>query len=121
MDATDKDALTRAFDLARRDDDPAMRGRIDRWVAERGWEGAAKSCACDCQSAALNLKPWQMPPCSPTIANHLDDALRVPFNDPSGRREGAEIVRKLRSLGLSDFEPDPLAAIAQAERCATAK
>ncbi|TYL85714.1 hypothetical protein [Bradyrhizobium cytisi] len=113
MDDNDRDALQRAFDLARHD--PALHGRVDRWLAERGWESAARSCACHCQSAALNLKPWQLPPCSPTIANHLDDALRVPFSDASGRREGAEIVRKLRSLGLSIYEADPLAAIARVE------
>jgi len=57
-----------------------------------------------------------LPPVSPTIAAHLDAVLREPFNDPSGRREAGEILKKLAALGLSKYEPDPLRAISAAEQ-----
>lgn len=114
MNEIDRDALQRAFDTARRN--PAGRKRIDAWLDDgRSREDAAKSCACLCQSIALDLMPWQLPPVSPTIANHLDDVLREPFNE-SGRREAGEVLRKLSALGLSIYEPDPIAAIVAAEQ-----
>jgi hypothetical protein len=39
--------------------------------------------------------------------------LAKPFDDPRGERESAE---KLLALGLRRFEPNPLAAIAEAEQ-----
>jgi hypothetical protein len=53
-----------------------------------------------------------MPPC----ATHLDSALRQPFGDTRGAREAGEIPKKMLTLGLSRFEPHPLAAIAEAEQ-----
>jgi hypothetical protein len=114
INEADRNALTRAFETARRD--PAERRRVDGWLAAgRSWEDVAGSAACHCQHTALGLKPWQLPPVSPTIANHLDNALLVRYGDPSGAREAAEIIKKLLALGLSKFEPDPLAAISEAE------
>jgi hypothetical protein len=115
----DHDALRRAYDTARKN--PAQRQRLDEWLASgRSWEAVAISAACLCQTAALDLKPWMVPPCSATILNHLDDMLLEPYNG-SGNREAAEIVRRLRSLGLSDYEPDPARAIERAERLQVAK
>jgi hypothetical protein len=68
-----------------------------------------------CQHIALGLQPWQLPPISPTIANHLDAVLREPYGDPSGRREAGEVIKKLSALGLSKYEPDPAGAITAAE------
>jgi hypothetical protein len=111
---TDRDALERAFAAARRD--PVQRRRIDEWLAAgEAWESVAKSCAVLCQDANLRLMPWQLPPASRTIADHLDDALREP-GGPSGRREAAELLKKLLELGLSRYEPDPAGAIAAAEQ-----
>jgi hypothetical protein len=42
--------------------------------------------------------------------------LAKPFDDPRGERESAEILKKLLALGLGRFEPNPLAAIAEAEQ-----
>jgi hypothetical protein len=61
--------------------------------------------------------PWQLPPFRIDLAS----ALREPFDDARGLREGGEILKKLLALGLSRFEPDLLAAIAEAEQRRTAK
>ena len=58
--------------------------------------------------------PWQSAPL--WYGNHLETILREPYGDSSGRREAGEILKKLFALGLSKFEPDPLAAIAAAEQ-----
>jgi hypothetical protein len=63
------------------------------------------------QARSLDLPPWQPRPYSINIAT----ALREPFNAPHGRREGAELLKKLLALGLSRYEPDPMAAIARVE------
>jgi hypothetical protein len=41
--------------------------------------------------------------------------------DTCGARESAELLRRLLDAGLSRFEPDPLRAIAEAERRQAAK
>ncbi|KRR14539.1 hypothetical protein [Bradyrhizobium valentinum] len=110
---TDRDALQRAFDEARRD--PVERKRIDRWLGERDWASVAQSRAVICQEKNLHLAPWQLPPTSNTIANHLETVLLEPYGS-SGRRESGEILRKMLQLGLSRFEPHPLQAIAEAEQ-----
>jgi hypothetical protein len=46
----------------------------------------------------------------------LNSALREPFGDPRAARESAELLKRLSDTGLSRFEPDPLAAIAEAEQ-----
>lgn len=61
--------------------------------------------------------PWQQVP----AFIHSESALRQPFGLVTAERESAEIKLKLRALGLSRFEPDPLAAIAEAERRQAAK
>ena len=118
MDAIDRDALVRAFDIARRD--PVQRRQVDEWLAKSGsWEEVAESCAAHCQSISLDLMPWQLGPLY--YANDLDAVLREPFGDPSGRREAGEVIKKLLALGLSKFEPDPIAAIVAAEQRQPAK
>ena len=46
--------------------------------------------------------------------------LEKPFDDPRGERAAAEILKRLLALHLSRFEPDPFAAIAEAEQRRTA-
>jgi hypothetical protein len=48
-------------------------------------------------------------------ASCLDDVLREPFGDASGRREAGEVLRRLLDAGLSRFEPNPLQALERAE------
>lgn len=118
MNATDRDALERAVEMARQD--PAEGRRIDERLARgENWQKVAGFCASHCQSEALDLAPWQMPPM--WFANELDTALREPFGDASGRREAGEVLARLLRNGCSKFEPDPIGAIAEAERQAAVK
>ena len=60
----------------------------------------------------VDLPPWQMPPCR----INLNSALRQPYGDARGAREGGEILKKMLPLGLSRYEPNPLHALGEAER-----
>ncbi len=55
--------------------------------------------------------PWQTLPMYASLAD-----LGKPFDDPRGERESAELLRRLLDAGLSKYEPDPIGAIAEAER-----
>jgi hypothetical protein len=48
-------------------------------------------------------------------------ALREPFGDQRGAREAGELLSKMLALGISRFDPDPLQAIAEAEKRRAAK
>ena len=62
------------------------------------------------QMDSLGLMPWQSPPFRASLRD-----LDKPYGDPSGKRESAELLKRLLDANLSPFEPDPLAAIAEAE------
>ena len=47
--------------------------------------------------------------------------LEKPYGDPSGKRESAELLKRLLDANLSKYEPDPTGALAEAEQRRTAK
>jgi hypothetical protein len=96
MSETDRDALTRAMEMARRDPDRAE--QLDAMVAESGWQEAAEFSAYCMQGRALRLKPWESPP------------LCFAEND-EGDEPGRVLLRKMLDAGLSRYEPDPLTAL----------
>jgi hypothetical protein len=55
------------------------------------------------QSRSSNLAPWQLPPFRASLRD-LDKL----YGDPSGKRESAELLKKMLDLGLSPFEPSPM-------------
>jgi hypothetical protein len=68
------------------------------------WESVAKFAAQCCQSRALRLFPWQDPPCWGA-------------GDPSWRDEdAARLLHQMLALGVSKYEPDPMAAMAAAKQ-----
>ena len=84
--------------------------QLDAMLGDQEWERVAVF-ACSCvQCRSLDLPPWQ----SPVFRASLRD-LDKPYGDPSGKRESAELLKRLLDANLSPFEPDPLAAIAEAE------
>ena len=95
-----------------RAEDPGRREQIDHMLADpsRNWRSVAVFAASCAQSRSLNLMPLQSPPFRANLAD-----LSQPPGDPSGRRESAELLKKMLDLGLSPFEPNPLQAIAEAE------
>ena len=105
----DEDALTRALAVTRAEDAGRLR-QIDSMLADESWQSVAVFAATCAQSCSLNLAPWQ----SPLFRASLRD-LDKPYGDPSGKRESAELLKRLLDANLSPFEPDPLVAIAAAE------
>jgi hypothetical protein len=76
----------------------------------RNWESVAIFAAIWAQSRSLDLPPWQSPPFRASLRD-----LDKPYGDPSGKRESAELLKRLRDCNLSIFEPDPVAACEAAE------
>jgi hypothetical protein len=109
MNEIDRDALERAL-VACRAESPARAKQIDSMLADRPWEDVAQFASSCAQGRALDLMPWQSPPCHANLR-----ALSEPFGDPRAARESAELLRRLLDAGLSWFEPDPLGALEQAE------
>src|SRR5262245_27080635 len=103
MNATDRDALTRAVEIARKD--PAEARRIDSRLA-RGddWFDVARSAAMHCKIARLDLRPWQSAP----MYGHIEQ--------PRRDQRAYELQRRLIAAGCSIYEPDPLAALEQVGR-----
>jgi hypothetical protein len=104
MKKVDRDALLRALDEYCRD--PLAAEQIER-KRQSGcsWAERAQLAAYSCQCDALNLKPWQFPPC------WLSDEQPVDRHLTDGLFAGWELRRRLIALGLSPFEPDPVAAL----------
>ena len=115
MDAIDIDALKRCL-VAARAESPARTKQIDQMLADptRSWESVAVFAATCVQTDSLGLMPWQSPPFRASLRD-----LDKPYGDASGKRECAELLKRLHDSGLSIFEPDPLAACEAAEAEAT--
>ncbi len=92
----DFDAMTRAIAAARRE----SRGRarqIDDKLRTEPWEDVARFCAFSAQIESLHLQPWE------STVVYADSA------------ESRALLKRLIDAGLSKFEPDPIAALEQAE------
>jgi hypothetical protein len=103
IDEIDRDALKRALDACRAES-PARAKQLDSMLADEPWQQVGVFAATCVQM------PWQSPPFRASLRD-----LDKPFGDPSGKRESAELLKRLLDANLSPFEPDPLAAIAKAE------
>jgi hypothetical protein len=78
------------------------------------WEEVASFCSYCCQMDSCELMPFEYPPVWLDLAD-IDDILAL------GRRgnvryRGATLLREMRALDISAFEPDPKGAIAEAKR-----
>lgn len=95
----DRDALERAMALARRD--PMRAAQLDDKLRGESWRAVAEFASYHVQCRALNLRPWQSPPCCLAEGDHDDDA------DAGGR----QLLKRMLAAGLSRFEPDPMGAL----------
>jgi hypothetical protein len=96
-----------AFDLAIKiaSKDPVQRRRFDEWLAKgESYDEVGRSAAFHCQIVALDLMPWQLPPC---YADMSASVLSRPYGDPGARRESAELALRMRRCGVSRWHPDP--------------
>jgi hypothetical protein len=97
----DTDALRRCLLIVMRD--PRDQSNWQELLASQEWYEVARRAAYRAQCAALALRPWQEPPCV------------VSEDDPNERDPNAQnLLRRMLAAGLSRFEPDPLAALEQA-------
>jgi hypothetical protein len=98
VNKVDREALKRALALLR--NDPEYRcDQIADKLKDQPWEDVAHFCAYCCQIDNLGLRPWQDPPMHAELSPDQPDALTL--------------LVKLVGAGLSRFEPDPVAALAQ--------
>jgi hypothetical protein len=84
--------------------EPDRRAQITQKLQSEGWQATAEFCASLRQSEALQLRPWQQPPCD------VD-----PESSASDEAEAVELLQRMLAAGVSRWHPDPLAALAQAE------
>ena len=101
MKRVDRDAILRQ--------DPFWATHIEDKLKLEGFEKAGHFASYSAQCDALHLKPWETPPC--------DTWGTVP--DPSSwgsRPAEIELRDRLLAAGISVFEPDPVKALAEAER-----
>jgi len=111
----DRDALKRCIEMAR-----TYPGRDEQisWKLGKGgcsWQDTAKFCAYLCQSKNLHLEIQEFPPC------WLLDAADVQGPSFKGKVQAAKLLRRLLDAGLSQYEPDPIAALAAAEKLQAAE
>jgi hypothetical protein len=111
MTRNDRDALRRAL-MAARAESPSRARQIDEKLKTESWVKVAEFAAFCAQCRALQLKPWQCPPCD------SDDEIDGRYG---GKPAEVSLRRKMLALRLSPFEPDPLAAIERAEAEVAAK
>jgi hypothetical protein len=68
--------------------------QIESMLRERSWLEAAQFACYSVQMDVLRLKPWESPPCS-----------------SSGDEAAQKLLWKMLKAGVSEFDPDPLAAL----------
>lgn len=108
MRRVDREALTRAIKLARASD-PRRNAQIAAKLKTEPWLEVATFAAYCCQTERLNLRSWQPPPCWMGDDKPVDDC------PTAGRVAAWTLRRRLIAAGLSKFEPDPPAALHEAE------
>jgi hypothetical protein len=111
LSRADRDALRRALTIARAESDEE-RAHLDHIEGRSGWQEAAESAVYHLQCKALRLRPWEPPPC---WIRDLEADLAAGDDGVGGRFRAAKLTQRLLKANLSRFEPDPLAALAQAE------
>ena len=104
MTRNDRAALKLAIEQARNEDEGRAQ-QIDSMLEDQPWAEVATFAAFCCQTRALNLDPWQEPPCCAGPAKHCD---------PDARK----LLEQMLAAGVSRWHPDPMAALAEAkEKC----
>ena len=94
-DDVDLSALERSMEIARRD--PLRADQLAGMLRDQPWYAVAEFASYCVQKRSLHLKVWEDPPlCA------------------SPGTPGARLLDRMLAAGLSQFEPDPLGALALA-------
>jgi hypothetical protein len=96
-------ALELALETARKES-PGRAQQLALKLAEDGWWPTARFAAYSCQVDALRLQPWEHPP---VWVDDLDD-----YPD----REAARLLKRMLAAGVSQYDPDPMAALEAAKK-----
>lgn len=105
MDAHDIAALRLAIQAVHDKDGPDCIEQVETKLADDGFFEGGKCAAFHRQVEALDLKPWQAPPCV------------VSATDPHERDKDAQrLLRRMLKAGVSRYHPDPMAALEEAKR-----
>jgi hypothetical protein len=103
----DMDALKRSLIMAAKQ--PGRRDQFRRKLKQGdSWIEVAELAAYQCQMRSLNLKPDQSPP---AWGGSLGDGLDGPDSDLTD-----ELLNRMLDAGISQWEPDPLAALAKVKQ-----
>jgi hypothetical protein len=113
LDLLDKAALELAMQMARREEGRGE--QLDAMLRSEPWEEVAQFAAYCCQTTNLRLRPWEIPPCWVIDPDDPDNTTHTPKENDS-RRNAAKLRRQMRKHGISQWHPDPLAAIETAKR-----
>jgi hypothetical protein len=109
LSAVDREALTRAIELAKGESAVRAAQINDKLKTESPLRVGEFAAYC-CQHRALQTKPWELAPCS------VDEDDPIPVGDDHRRKARAiKLLRRLLAAGLSRYEPQPLAALAKIE------
>jgi hypothetical protein len=100
----DRDALTRAMEITMREPDRA--GQLTAKLEDEPWVEVAKFAAYHCQTKFMRLRPWDAAPCHALMD---EGGGRITRNSKAGA-----VMDRLLDAGLSQWEPDPMAALAEA-------
>jgi hypothetical protein len=111
LNEIDREAMDRAIEMGR-SRCKADRDQLDEMLREKPWREVGEFAAYSAQCHSLRLKPWQTPP---TEIGDPDLVLAHTRDDHRGYRSAARLLKRLLDARLSRFEPDPLAALANAE------
>jgi hypothetical protein len=104
----DREAMRRAVETLLRTE-PDWRDQIAAMLQSQPWEQVGLFASICCQVRALHVKPHEC-----ALAETHDVA--EPSEVYSYRASEVALLRKMLSLGLSKYEPDPIAALQRAER-----
>jgi hypothetical protein len=105
MERHDLEAMRRAIATLRTD--PELGDTVEALLRDQGEQAAGTFAVGVLQVRSLRLKAWQCPPC--------DSTNKHPSNHYGCRPNEVALLRRMLALGISRFEPDPIAALAAAE------
>ena len=108
----DLDALELAIEQTLAEDDKGRVEQVTHMLEEDWWHGATFA-AYHRQTDSLNLKVWESPPC---CFDEDDIDTDLPADDIHGDKPALRLLKEMLDLGISRWHPDPLAAIAAAQR-----
>jgi hypothetical protein len=105
--------LALAIEVTRKES-KGRREQIDSFLETRPWINVATFSASCAQSRALHLPPWQRPPCN-LHDTEIEAALAI-HDEQRGYRAAALLRQRMERCGVSRWHPDPLRAVAEAEK-----